>query len=373
VNILYTTVVLCAPGSTTNCQTIDHVQVDTGSYGLRLISDALQPSLVAALPAAMSGGQALAECTMFADGYSWGPLRMADVQIAGEKASGLEVQVIGDPTYSTVPQNCSSSGGNQEDTVPLFGANGILGVGPFAQDCGTRCVTGTVGFYYVCASPTSCTESTVALAQQIGNPVVSFTNSSNAVQDNNGVIIELSQIAVGGAPTVSGSLVFGIDTEPNNAMTATNVLPGDPSTGEIITVYNSQTLSKSYIDSGSNALYFVDGSFKACVNNVGFYCPPALTQRTAVNEGTGGTPQSTVNFSVANADSLNAANAAFDNLAGCPVSSSGPSSQCPTSGQTFDWGLPFYFGLDVYTAIACNDAGAGCKTTSKGFGPYFAY
>ena len=38
VNILYVNVTICAPGSTTNCQTIDHVQVDTGSQGLRILS-----------------------------------------------------------------------------------------------------------------------------------------------------------------------------------------------------------------------------------------------------------------------------------------------------------------------------------------------
>jgi len=38
VNTLYTTVTICAPGSTTECQTIDHVQVDTGSTGSRAMA-----------------------------------------------------------------------------------------------------------------------------------------------------------------------------------------------------------------------------------------------------------------------------------------------------------------------------------------------
>ena len=33
-NTLYTTVTVCQPGSSTNCTTIDHVLVDTGSTGL---------------------------------------------------------------------------------------------------------------------------------------------------------------------------------------------------------------------------------------------------------------------------------------------------------------------------------------------------
>ena len=38
VNGLFTSVRVCVPGSTTQCQTIDHVLVDTGSVGLRLLS-----------------------------------------------------------------------------------------------------------------------------------------------------------------------------------------------------------------------------------------------------------------------------------------------------------------------------------------------
>src|SRR5712692_7557798 len=41
VNTLYTTVTICAPGSTTECQTIDHVQVDTGSTGFRVLASVL--------------------------------------------------------------------------------------------------------------------------------------------------------------------------------------------------------------------------------------------------------------------------------------------------------------------------------------------
>ena len=45
VNGLYVAVTLCTPGSTTNCQTIDGISVDTGSSGLRVLSSALTLSL----------------------------------------------------------------------------------------------------------------------------------------------------------------------------------------------------------------------------------------------------------------------------------------------------------------------------------------
>jgi len=102
VNTLFTTITVCVPGSTTNCQTIDHIQVDTGSYGLRLLAPVLATTLT--LPVeTLAGGSSLVQCTQFVDGFSWGPIALADVQIAGETAKSLPVQVIGDSRFATVP------------------------------------------------------------------------------------------------------------------------------------------------------------------------------------------------------------------------------------------------------------------------------
>ena len=107
VNSLFTTVTICVPGSTTQCQTIDNILVDTGSYGLRLLVQVLTLSLpVAALPSS----DALLECTVFVDGYSWGPVAAMDVTITGEMASSVPVQLIGDARFPTVPADCSSAG-----------------------------------------------------------------------------------------------------------------------------------------------------------------------------------------------------------------------------------------------------------------------
>jgi len=378
VDILYVTVVLCAPGSTTNCQTIDHVQVDTQSYGLRVLSEALAPALAAALtpvPGSQSG-QVLAECVQFADGYSWGPIKQGDMQIAGEQASGIEVQVIGDPAYQNVPSDCSATGGTQEDTVSSFGANGILGVGPFVPDCGPGCTSDGNGVYYSCPPSGACASPSVgvSLVQQVSNPVASFA------QDDNGVIVQLPQLASGGQPTVTGQLVFGIDTESNNLMTAQTVLKAD-GFGYIVTTYpagSANQLTQSLIDSGSNAYYFEDDTIPQCTTSglKGFYCPPSELSLSATNRGQNGT-QSTVTFNVGDAATMNGRNyAAFDDLAGSPVPSSSSSSSSASSSsasQGFDWGLPFFFGRNVYTAIACNQDGASCRSTSQGYGPYYAY
>ena len=110
VNTMFTSVTVCVPGSTTLCQTIDHIQVDTGSYGLRLLA----PVLTVTLPVEMlADGNSLAECTQFVDGYTWGPVVTADVQIAGETANSLPVQVIGDPRFTNIPTNCSGTGAHR--------------------------------------------------------------------------------------------------------------------------------------------------------------------------------------------------------------------------------------------------------------------
>ena len=148
VNTAFVSVKVCAPGTST-CQTIDHIEVDTGSIGLRLMSSVLTITLPAEKDAS---GHRLAECLKFVDGASWGSLAVADIQLpgSGETASNVNVHIIGDPTYPTPPSDCS---GPAENTVTAFGANGILGVGPFAQDCGSACVapaTPIPATYYSC-------------------------------------------------------------------------------------------------------------------------------------------------------------------------------------------------------------------------------
>src|SRR5579864_6550908 len=198
VNGLFVSVTVCAPSSS-NCQTIPDVLVDTGSTGLRILGSALTVSLTQQNG---SGGQPIAECLPFLSGYTWGPVQSADIQIAGEKASAVPMQVISESTFA-VPNGCKSFGLQGMDTLQALGANGLLGVGLFAQDCGSACAQsgpGNPGLYYECPS-SGCQVTGEALAQQVQNPVAMFAS------DNNGVIIELPAVS-SAAASLSGSLVF---------------------------------------------------------------------------------------------------------------------------------------------------------------------
>ena len=129
-NGVFTSVTVCAPGTST-CQTISSVLVDTGSYGLRVLSSALNGL---ALPAQNNNsGSAIVECAQFADGITWGPIETADVKMGGEQASRIPIQVIGDPKFpdSAIPSACASQPGGPQDTQQTLMTNGILGVGPF--------------------------------------------------------------------------------------------------------------------------------------------------------------------------------------------------------------------------------------------------
>ncbi len=353
VNGPFVTLTVCAPGSTASCNTIDHVLVDTGSYGLRVLSSLSGGELTISLPATSVGGNPLGECVQFADmSFLWGPVETADIKIAGEQASSVPVNVVGDTTFPTVPGTCNT-GGADDDTLNTLGANGILGVGPFPQDCGSGCVSGTPssGMYYQCPS-SGCVPSLVNLATQVQNPVSLFAS------DNNGVILELPAPS-GPQASLAGSLVFGIGTQSNNALGSATVLTID-SFGNFSTTVSgiSGAMSQSFIDSGSNALFFDDNNLASCQTDTFFYCPLTPASLKATNSGSNG-GISSFSFSVANADGIFNS---FPNDAVIP-GLAGPSN---TNGSSFDWGLPFFYGRNVFTSIAGTTAPGGPT-------PYWAY
>jgi hypothetical protein len=127
--------------------------------------------------------------------------------------------------------------------------------------------------------------------------------------------------------------------------------------GNITTNYKGQAYSQSFLDSGSNGYFFLDSSTSGipdCSAGAnGFYCPTSTDNLSATNSGANGAT-GTVNFTVANALSLFTQNdSVFGDLGGPGM-------------NAFDWGLPFFYGRNVFTAIEG-------KSTPGGTGPYWAY
>lgn len=359
VNIPFVSVTVCSPTGT-NCQTIDHVIVDTASVGLRLIASAMTNT--AQLPAMTNNsGNPYAECAQFASGYSWGSLKLANVSISGENAASLPIQIIGDTdaAFSSIPSSCTAAGAAQ-NTVAEFGGNGVLGIGVFKLDCGSACVTAAVpGTYYTCSG--TCSETMMPLAQQVANPVTFFP------VDNNGVVVELPAIAAGGASSVAGSLVFGIGTQSNNALGSAKVYGLSGETGDFTAVsVAGNSYPASFLDSGSNFYFFDLSTLTSCAGQVyaGFYCPSTsssnplgTTTLTATFQGSNGAT-GTATVSIGNAATLFTANpngTAFNDIGGTM-----------DMAGSFDFGLPFFYGRNVFSAME----GA---TTPGSTGPYVAF
>lgn len=343
-NMPFVDVTVCVPGTAT-CQRIDHVLVDTGSFGLRLAASALDASV--ALPKiAAPAGNTLAECASFASGIAWGSVRRADVRIGGETAAGLPVQVVNDASIAPAPSACTSLGSNFGVTGS---AKGILGIGVFAQDCGPGCATGTSGMYYACDA-SACAASLAPLTSQVTNPVAYFA------ADNNGAVIALPSIPLTGTASASGTLTFGIGTRANNQLGTATVYATDAN-GAVQTTYNG-THYTSFFDTGSNALFFPDATLPQCSG--GFYCPPTPQTLSAIVTSPVTGVSTTVSFTIVNPLSLSGSTTA------APVGGTPPKDHNGVPLRAFDWGLPFFFGRTVFVAMT----GA---VTPAGVGPYWAF
>jgi hypothetical protein len=361
-NSFFTSVTICRPG-TSDCQTVDNILVDTGSEGLRVLQSALEPIV---LPGLSDGAGGFANnCVSFLDtSYLWGPLAFADIKIGGESTSNTPIQVIssGNPT---VPTACSNGGSVNENTPQLLGANGILGVGLEPTDCfllGVDFCDSTnpspAPAYFDCASSGCATNDGpvfVSFANQVANPVFGFG------ADSNGVTITMPALASSSAE-VDGSLIFGVGTAANNAIPSGAIAFGLNSNDNFTTVFNGQTLTESFIDSGSNGLFF-PSSITVCSTNTGFYCPATLQTLPAINEDAAGLNPSPVTFKIDNADTLfsSPTDSAFSTLGGPLMGTCSGGSSCQ-----FDWGAPFFYGRTIFTVI-------DGQTTPRGSGPFWAY
>lgn len=392
-NGVLTSILVCAPGSTTDCQTVDSVLVDTGSVGVRVLGS--QITNVALTPVAYSDGSQINECVQFLDGgFLWGGVSTADIYIGGEKASGVPVQVIANPTGFSIPTACSNGGTNDDTQGSLF-ANGVFGVGPEPFDCGPACdpnggnTQPPAPLYYAsCTSASGCQPVFASCGaecsdsiplQQVTNAVIAFTT------DNNGTAISMTTPVNNAAPTATGTLTFGIGTQSNNSVPSNDtVLPLNVS-DEFTTsgLSNAPPLQASFIDSGSNGYFFPNWpGFPLCTADSDFFCPTSSTQLTGlintsqVNGTTGAASVTVDNWN----SLLNTSDEAFADLAGpeqagsSPVACSGtpPSSGNPgnLSGDcTFDFGFPFFYGQTIFTAID----GQPISPSTLPAAPWFAY
>jgi hypothetical protein len=394
INTAFVTVTVCQP-STTNCAQIPNVLVDTGSIGLRIVASALGSTTLTQV--SDSSQDALQECIQYGDtSYSWGPMQLADVELGGETAKSIPVQVLGGNTFSVPSSLCLTSAVNpalpnngNEDTVATLGANGILGIGDAPWDCGSTCAPANIatgstyaGYpYYICPTGQACEEVGVPTSDQATNPVAAFSSS-----DNNGVMITFPSVGASGAASVAGTLTFGIGTQTDNAFTGATLYAADDC-GFVPTVtYNNATYTDTYctsstgtggmggiFDTGSAGYYVLDGTTLAslgiadCPANsagAGWYCVSGGGTATLSGiglTGYGNVGSGTVSISIADATTLftnNSSNWEFSNI--------GSDSGTGPANDFFDFGLPFFFNRTVFVGIAGQTVPNGA-TAPNGF------
>ena len=361
INHAYVTVKVCAAGSQTQCANIDHVLLDTGSVGLRLVRSVLAAGGVTLSAQTDAQGRAIEECVSFVGGQTWGPVALADVTLAGEIAAKLPIQVMDDTGTGAAPPTTCGANGTLVNGVAGFDANGLFGVGVLAQDCGSTCVNATTPapVYYGCTAAGVCTAENAALAVQVANPVAMFA------ADNNGVIVDLPGLQnANGDATVPGELIFGIATQTDNALPATGLtVLGTDSAGDFKTTYTNgngvTAVLPALIDSGTDDYAFDDPAIPVCSAITygifaGYYCPnPAPKSVSAINTGANNVTN-TVDFAIADPGTFVQTASAFIDLAGGGGST------------TFTWGMPFFYGHKIYVGI--DQRVAGTNT-----GPFYAY
>ena len=347
-NIPYVSVTVCQP-LTNQCKTIDNVMLDTGSTGLRLFASQLQAAPTLALPAhSAHGSSTVSECAQFLTMVAWGQVHVADVVMGGERAPAVPVQLMEEES-TTLPAACGSTPMVATTTTAhtqALHANGILGVGLFSNDA---------QIYFDCTTPSAACLFVPDKSQQVQNPVGFFPT------DNNGIAIQLPALPSQGVSVAQGYLIFGVGTQANNQLGTASVVPVDPNSGYFTTTYRGVALPHSFIDSGSNGLFFNDPVVftNGCgAGASGFYCPSApqnLSASLALDASS-----ASVAFTIDNASALFApgTNVAFNNLGG------------PISNTFFDWGLPFFFGRTVFTIME-----GGQANTVGGIraGPFYAF
>ena len=337
VNQACVSVTICVPGSS-QCQIVSDILLDTASIGLRVFRSVLTVDLSAQIERD-SQGNAIGECVIFGTGADWGPVATAGVILADEPQVITPIHLI-DARFAGQSAAVNPCGQPVDETPANAGLNGVLGIDAFLSDSG-------LGLYFSCQGQTCGPISQPPKFVQ--NPVAALAG------DNNGYVIHFPAVGSNGAATLTGTLKFGVGTQPNNMPPSVSVYTRDAANRTIATTYKGTTYA-GFLDTGSTFLFFPDATIPVCTRIMGAFCPPGPLNLSAVNRGVNQT-SGVVDFQVTNAETLaNTGHAAFDNIGG------------PGIGiiNAFDWGLPFFLGRTVYTGIAG-------RQSPLGDGPYWAY
>jgi hypothetical protein len=337
INRALISVTVCVPG-TSECETVHNVMVDTGSVGLRLQRSALKhPERFSAMPG--PGANALAECYRFVSSAAWGIVTRADVRLAAIQASSIPIQIVDEASASYAdhqrPDSCLKGG------KPT--SNGTLGIAAVSlNDCKDPCFISlkTPRYYECTADGCAPVARPVAANFRVVHPIAALPS------DNNGYVLDVQPVPESGAIATRGTLTLGIGTRSNNALDVTNVVDLAPD-GTFTTVWNGQSYSASYFDTGTEEYYFATSPADAreCGSH---WCATPEAKFSATLKGQ--TTDATANFRVGDSASLvRSGKGAFRNVAIIARKDS----------RAFVWGMPFFIGRKVFVRLTDGSSGSG--------------
>jgi hypothetical protein len=258
-------VTVCVPNTNT-CDTISGLLIDTGSAGLRVFKSVLTKT-ANSLPSFEVSSNPVAECVTYGDGSTqWGPIVSADIKIGGKTASNLHMQIL-NPNFGSIPSSCNTSSMDTSPSSSRF--NGILGIAPWINDCGSDCASYSDSNWYFSCSNNSCQSIAMDTSDQLQNPIRYLDSGLD------GYMISFPKVELNGASSLEGYLFLG-----SNAAThlnvSTNPFSTDSSSGTFYMTASSNSYS-TLMDSGTNVYLLsssMDSSLTECSGSYsGYFCP----------------------------------------------------------------------------------------------------
>jgi hypothetical protein len=312
-------VTICVPG-TSECTTLQHVVIDTGSVGLRVFGPALR-GLSLPMQALPDGGT-LAECIEWTPSY-WGPMSRADVALGSRTVQNVSIQVV-DAEFGHLPTTCPTPVDHWAHDY-----DGILGLHPAVDDCSDSACAWPP--YYDC-NATICAPAPPPKGLQLMNVTALI---------DNGVTLRMPAVPVDGASSVSGTLILGVGTNPENTPSpSVRVVPTDSHANFPVSVDGSTY--KGGFDTGSS--FFVvrpEPGLPVCSDNPEFLCPSTPQQVDVDFLRPDGGALGSVALPIANWDQLPSGNLVFDNVGW---------QGAPTADLLI--GMPFFYGRTVYVGFS---------------------
>lgn len=337
-NVPYITIKICKPGvvpvNTEYCQVIDHVMIDTGSFGLKINQSALSGDFTSSLPTLNDiNNNPVYTCAQYGSGYMFGSDNYADIYISGEKARNMPIQIINDGNQSNLPIQCTSTG--KFNNLANYGAKAILGINPsvYLSNDSFDNFTFINNQYQQIMGSSDIIESINV------NPIVGFG------VDNNGIIFNLPTVTSNQNVNIYGEIIFGLDTKINNLVNANEVISAAQG-GQFYAQNISPTAGESteaIIDTGTNGFMFA--ADLAVCHGTNIYCPSSTTDWVTKVFGVNGLTQSNITQQISNSVSRNQI-APFMGL-------------IRPNSQGIIYGMPFLFSKTVFMSFESTQTALG--------------